>query len=166
MNLDYKTPRLNIAELSRGSTPSAAPALLHRIVDILSPVVVESLPPYFHGINSPTEAQVWLDKMLSESRLFAVYHNDEIIGFLFVASEDGQNAHIGYLLGENYWGQGFAGEFLQGFIEQASKARLWHKLIGGVDIHNRASAILLLKRGFVKQPGSAGPVVFYEYQLT
>lgn len=46
--------------------------LLSEIVSLLSPSVVELLPPYFHDINTESDAEIWLMKMVSESHLFSV----------------------------------------------------------------------------------------------
>lgn len=168
MALSFETARLNAFEIAGDMTSSELSSLLNRVPEILTPSVVESLPPYFHGIKSKADAEAWFERMISESRLLLVklIGEDYVIGFVFTFVEKGRDAHIGYLLGEQYWGKGLASELLQGFIEQAGKTESWLKLIGGVNRSNQASAKLLQKLGFVKQLGSDREVVFYEYALS
>lgn len=167
MNLSFSTARLNVFEISKEITQSEQVKLLNRLPELLTPAVVANLPPYFHQINSPADAQVWLERMLAESRLFVVTKNnsDLAIGFIFVFVENDSDVHIGYLLGEAYWKQGLASELLSGFIQQVAQTESWVKLIGGVERSNIGSARLLEKLGFVGQSDSESDVVFYEYRL-
>ncbi len=170
MALEFKTTRLSVLERSSEIEQNELSEILERVPELLSTPVVEYLPPYFQGIKSQSDAQLWFERMVSESRLFVVRHNDLdlIIGFIFASIENDHDAHIGYLLGEAYWGQGLASELLKGFIAQANKEKKWTKLVGGMDSSNIASSRLLVKLGFAKQhePHDGSQVVFYEYQLS
>lgn len=140
--------------------------LVKQIPDILSPKVVENLPPYFHGVVNPTQAMDWLDVMLSESRLFVVTNKlEQVMGFVFVSNATETENHIGYLLAQAYWGQGLASELLHAFVKRAEQVEPWKKLVGGVDKHNVASARLLLKLGFKARESEQGNVDFFEYTL-
>lgn len=166
MLASFETSRLKVTELSGGLTSPEREVLLYRIPEILTPPVVENLPPYFHGIDSPELAQTWLERMLAESRLFLVETAEStLIGFLFASSGEDREAYVGYLLAEDYWGKGLASELLQGFIGKASESGPWAKLVCGVDPANVASAHLLKKLGFVERKNNGDGVVFYEYVL-
>ncbi|MGF1753654.1 GNAT family N-acetyltransferase [Vibrio makurazakiensis] len=166
MALSFETLRLTVAEIADGLALSKQSELLERIPHILTPAVVENLPPYFHNIASNGQAKVWLERMLLESRLLQVEtNNHELIGFLFAYVESDNYAHIGYLLAEEYWGQGLASELLEGFIGKVVESESWSKLIGGVDQSNISSAKLLKKLGFTEQPINGSSVVFYEYTI-
>lgn len=130
-------------------------------------MVVDNLPAYFHDIKSPADAEIWLQRMLSESRLFLVKSDADqsLIGFLFAYTENNNEAHIGYLLSQENWGKGLASELVGGFIEFASNEKYWRRLIAGVDRSNFASLHLLDKLGFVEGASSDQQVVFYEYLL-
>ncbi|MBW3698458.1 N-acetyltransferase [Vibrio sp. T187] len=168
MALSFNTTRLDIFEISSDTEQQQLSNLFACVPGLLTPTVVENLPPYFHGIETQIDVQIWVERMLSESRLYAVKDTEQsaIIGFIFVFVEDDGQAHIGYLLGEEFWGKGFASELLQGFIEHIRKSEPWTKLVGGVDRKNIASSKLLLKLGFKKQPNHEREVIFYEYLLT
>lgn len=142
--------------------------LLSEIVNLLSPSVVESLPPYFHDINTESDAEVWLFKMVSESHLFSVKRKgfDPIIGFVFLYESDNAKAHLGYLLAESSWHQGYGSELLFGLLKSCRDNQLVEKLIGGVDIGNVVSAKLLEKVGFVATQEGGNGVTFYECVLS
>jgi len=166
MRVSFETQRLKVVEVLSDLTLVERNELLEQVPNILTPLVVENLPPYFHGITSRESAQAWLERMLQESRLFQVRsEKGELIGFLFVFVENETDAHIGYLLSEQYWGKGLASELLQSFIEEVAIKESWLKLIGGVEKSNLASANLLRKLGFVERADSESGVVFYEYKI-
>ena len=167
MAISFETQRLKVEEVAGELTVLERSALLERVPDILTPSVVENLPPYFHGIVSGELAEIWLDRMLSESRLLQVKtHDNQLIGFLFAYVEEESDANIGYLLAEEFWGKGLASELLQSFITEVAKTESWLTLIGGVDRSNIASTHLLNKLGFVEQASDESPVVFYKYKLS
>jgi len=168
MTLSFTTPRLNIFEISSDIPKSEIQCLLTKIPTLLTPVVVKSLPPYFHNIKSKSDAHTWLEKMLAESRFFVVSQSDleSAIGFMFAFVENTDDVHIGYLLGEKYWGQGFASELLRGFITQTAKKENWVRLVAGVERANEASLKLLLKLGFVEDSIGKEEVVILNKNLS
>lgn len=137
------------------------------ITELLTPKVVESLPPYFRNINSLSDAQDWYKKMVSESRLFKVKNTgtNTTIGFVFVFVGNDADAHIGYLLGELYWGNGYATELLKGLIDFIKHENKIKRLVAGVATNNIVSSNLLHKIGFVKSASENNEIDFYEYQL-
>lgn len=166
MAILFKTQRLTVVEVTKDYTFPESLYLLDRIPQILTPTVVENLPPYFHDIISSEHARVWLDRMLLESRLLKVeVENHKLIGFLFVYVERDHCAHIGYLLDQEYWGKGLASELLQGFITHVAKSEPWRKLVGGVGSSNIVSAKLLTKLGFIKNSTRESNIAFYEYTI-
>ncbi|CAK4074680.1 GNAT family N-acetyltransferase [Vibrio sp. 16] len=167
MAIAFETQRLRVEEISGNLSPDEQSILIKQIPTILTPPVVENLPPYFHSITSRQLAQVWLDQMLLESRLLQVKSTaNELIGFLFAYVESENNAaHIGYLLCEECWGKGLASELLQSFIKEVARTESWSKLVGGVDTSNVASANLLKKLGFIERPENESGVIFYEYTI-
>ena len=167
-NIAFKTSRLSIVEVRADLDSKLKSELLSRTTDLLSPRVVQSLPPFFQDISSPELAEIWLNKMLSESRFLLIKNigNDLSIGFIFLYEGECSSVHIGYLLGEEYWGKGYAKECLTGLINWCASQESISKLVGGVEKTNVASSKLLENLGFVEKVGKNEPVVFYEYQLS
>ena len=151
--------------------------LAENIVKLLSPAVVKSLPCGWQGIESPEQALGWLQNQLKEGDLLAVKLKEqaEIIGFIFLyehKSKSGSTSiNIGYLLGEKYWGKGFASEMLSALVNnyqnEANISANVRTLFAGVEAGNTASVKVLEKCGFkLSTPESAtGDNLFYELRL-
>ncbi|WP_462179944.1 GNAT family N-acetyltransferase [Pseudoalteromonas gelatinilytica] len=165
MTLSFNTPRLNVIEINSNGTKTTRSTLVNALPAILTPAVVANLPGYFQGIDSVSAAENWLANMLNECRLLMLQSkHQEVVGLLFIYSEK-HDAHIGYLLAEEYWGQGLAFELLQGFINLARASSQWHKLIAGVDESNIPSINLLKKLAFEEQAPKENDMLFYEFNL-
>lgn len=172
--LKYQTDRLNVYQCHADINKPDSHNFFARIAYILTPSVVQNLPPYFQNINSVKDAELWFDRVLSEGLLFVVIssENHKIIGLLFIHIES-DSAHIGYLLSEPYWGRGLATELLTGFIQLAATDYNWKKLIAGVEANNLDSSKLLVKLGFnpvskplPKQKNKVeNQIIYYQYLL-
>jgi ribosomal-protein-alanine N-acetyltransferase len=165
-SLTFSTTRLKVSNVEYClKSVTSKSELLSSIVSLLTPSVVQTLPPYFHDVKTKSDADVWLTKMVSESHLFTVYLKDSesVIGFVFLSESDSYIVHLGYLLDESHWHQGYGSELLFGLIESCRSNQFIEKLIGGVDFENIASAKLLKKVGFVANQVSDNGVTFYEY---
>ncbi|WP_315984052.1 GNAT family N-acetyltransferase [Aliamphritea spongicola] len=132
------------------------------MVSLLSPEVVENLPGYFHGINTPESAAEWFEKVLAEGRVLSVSykHGDDLTGFIFLYGTEAQTVHIGYLLKQSEWGKGLASEMLDGLVRFAEQNTNWECLVAGVDPANVASARLLEKLNFIRQTAADDNPVF------
>jgi len=165
MSLSFTTKRLNVIEIDASSSMVEHHQLTIALPTILTPAVVANLPGYFHGIDSIAAAEKWLANMLNECRLLMLQsQQQEVVGLLFIYTEN-HDAHIGYLLAEQYWGQGLAFELLQGFINLTGTQSHWHKLIAGVDESNTPSIKLLKKLAFEEQASQENGMLFYEFNL-
>jgi len=164
LTLTYKTSRLSVVEFFADTLETE---IFVAVMELLSPKVTEYLPPYFNNINSILSAKEWVEKMMSESRLFIVKHTDTntIIGFIFIFNRNDTDAHIGYLLGESYWGKGYAAELLKGLIYFITHENKVNRLIAGVSTNNIASCKLLKKLDFIKGVSANNETIFYEYLL-
>ncbi len=162
----FKTERLSVSTAELWSETSVHSKLLDSVLCLLTPAVVKSLPGNFQGITSLTAAENWLKTMMSESQLFVVQlsHSDNIVGFVFLYDGQDGTAHIGYLLGENYWGRGLATELMTGFVSWCIDYTEFKQLIAGVEQDNQASVGLLVKLGFTLSE-QCGDVDFYHYFL-
>lgn len=161
----FTTDRLQLsnARVYIERLPQNREQLIETAVALLTPQVTETLPHNFQGVDDIQSANVWLEQMLATSELVLVElpASGEIIGFIFLAKMDEQNAHstvhLGYLLGEKYWRKGYANEALEGLL-QWSRSYLFDTLfIAGVDNHNHSSVKLLDNHGFSKR--SVQPVI-------
>lgn len=162
---NYLTTRLQIGEVFDSNQGSE---FLESIIGILTPNVVDSLPPYFQDVKTISSAQGWLEQVISDGRLFVVRHIDEsqTIGFAFLSTENTGDTHIGYLLGETYWGKGYATEILKGLIDFIEREGQVARLIAGVANDNLASIKLLKKLDFIHSSSEDDGTLFFEYQFS
>ncbi|RKF18737.1 N-acetyltransferase [Alginatibacterium sediminis] len=165
--MEFRSERLHAKQVKPEISELEREQLLLSIVSLLSPKVVENLPPYFHNILSMEDAATWLDRMLSESSLFMLEDKGSTctLGLLFVSNSHAGRNHIGYLLAPQYWGQGLASELLAAFLVFAQGKLDWNTLVAGVDVTNVASLKLLRKLGFSQSIDGSGDVVFFEYDV-
>lgn len=166
-SLVFTTSRLEVFKVDSSVFSSLKSDLLTSIPSLLTPTVVQSLPPYFHNITTQDDADSWLAKMMFESHLFAVCLKDSmsIIGFIFIYEADDSTANLGYLLGKAFWHQGYGSELLIGLLETCQNQKIVKKLIAGVETDNLASNKLLQKVGFVAKEEGENGVLFYEYRV-
>lgn len=158
----FSTTRLELFEVQRETFQ-----FFEQIPEIFSDAVVKALPTYFHGVNNTAAASVWFDRVMNECRLYAITKKGEsnrVIGFILAYDNRNHCVQIGYLLGEQYWGAGFAYEILSAFIDWAQQNTSWQQLIGGVEKSNTVSANLLTKLGFT-QAVKGDAIGTYEYSL-
>lgn len=140
MNSICKTTRLQIDEVFNSNQSSE---FLESIIEILTPSV-------------------------ADGRLFVVTLEGEskAIGFVFLSTENAGDSHIGYLLGESFWGKGYATEILRCLIDFIKSEEQVIRLIAGVATDNIASIKLLQKLGFIHISREDNGTIFYEYQLS
>lgn len=138
----FDTNRLRLRPLA----PEAPPDLAE-LKALLSPNVLTHLPPALQRVADPGG---WLAERLAECAVLGVYDRKagELLGLVLLADPegDGRNLHLGYLLAERVWGQGFGSELLAALPAAAPGATLW----GGVGRDNPASARVLEKAGFAR----------------
>jgi len=131
-------------------------ALLLTTIELLNDNVVVHLPDHFKNIYNTESALLWYQTMQADARLFVIKMRASklIIGYIFIYEDTDNNAYIGYLLGEKFWGQGFAKEALSAFIDWAKTSAQWPQFFAGVEAKNTGSIALLEKLGFKKASGN------------
>ena len=94
----------------------------------------------------------WIDARDAESDIYLIRETgtDAFIGLMFLTPPFNNDIHLGYLLGQSTWGQGFASELLTGLVLHVPKTGF--RLLGGVGRENPASAHVLRKTGFQLVP--------------
>jgi len=151
----FETARLRVRPW--GETlrdPSRAAALYARLQDILTPAVLAHLPPSMQMGGASVDVAGWVAAREAESDVSLIWHKADaaIIGLCIFArfpAPSRDDVHLGYLLAEDTWGQGYASELLQG-MAAANQNGAAVTLIGGVGRDNPASARVLVKAGFVR----------------
>jgi RimJ/RimL family protein N-acetyltransferase len=155
---DFKTERLLVQHWSSTlGNEEERRLLVKALVDILTPMVLEHLPPSLQVEQTKEAVSSWITKRAVESEVYLVISQQSkiLIGLLILVNDPllgpSSRVHIGYLLSQPAWGKGFASELVSGLvIEALNNAPM--TLIGGVAKGNKASAHILRKRGFSVEP--------------
>lgn len=160
---NFHTARLRVHDWQPVLADKAAREGLERALHaLLTPRVLEYLPPALQLAPEAGGISSWIDSLAGESDVMLVDRasSGDLIGLVILAEERdaGQlpTLHVGYLFAEAAWGEGLATELLSGLVSTIEKSGPVH-LIGGVDTGNPASARVLQKAGFVIDPGLSTP---------
>jgi RimJ/RimL family protein N-acetyltransferase len=125
----------------------------------LRDVIDSDLPIFFEQQNDPEATRManfpardeaafmahWAKVRRDESNILrTIVVDDQVVGNIVCFEMNGQR-EVGYWLGREYWGHGFATQALAAFLPQIEQRPLY----GYVAKHNRASIRVLEKCGFV-----------------
>lgn len=151
----FSTERLDVVHwIAEFNDRQAKLRLANELDKLLTPPVLEHLPEPLQLQSGPDAALHWISARRTEADTYTVRHRNsgELLGLAILAdvSEDVATTtiHIGYLFGENAWGQGFATEMLNGVVDWKLDHSRTTVLMGGVGKENPASARVLEKAGF------------------
>jgi len=143
----FETERLSVAHWADTiAVPVARHNLATQLPDLLTPDVIAHLPPFFDLTDQNIDQ--WIDARDAESDIYLIRETgtDTIIGLMFLTPPFNNDIHLGYLLGQAAWGQGYASELLAGLVLHVPKTGF--RLLEGVGRENPASAYVLRKTGF------------------
>ncbi|MGJ8582478.1 MAG: GNAT family N-acetyltransferase [Marinosulfonomonas sp.] len=160
MRLDaFQTERLNVQNwTSQLNDPAQHAALVTALTAILTPTVLQHLPEPLHLPKGATAVSDWITDRAAESDVMTLVDKTDgaVLGVLILAifpdAEGSSSMHLGYLLGEQAWGKGYASELIKGLILCLQHQKEPIELLGGVERANPASARVLVKNGFVIAP--------------
>lgn len=166
---EFETDRLSVGDWNSMTVEGPQyRELADVIVDLLTPVVTHSLPAQWSGDYSVERARAWIAERDDEGvTLMAMDRSSgRPIGLVLLFVESAGRNHerrsaevrLGYLLGEDSWGKGFATELVAGLVGWCRKHRV-ASIAGVVSDDNPASARVLTKNSFreVADDDAAGP---------
>ncbi|EPJ53659.1 MAG: hypothetical protein OFPI_09770 [Osedax symbiont Rs2] len=131
------------------------------VMNILTSAVTKSLPPSWQGQYTEQRAKNWITERDNEAVVLLVVEatSANAIGIVILfesgSDQNGIDLRLGYILAEQFWGQGFATELLNGLVNMASLRNI-KSVAGGVEKDNIASTKVLEKCGFNLSPASTG----------
>jgi len=170
----FTTERLRINSVKSQIVDGDSQSLFTlKVLELLTPAVTNSLPSEWQNITNYEEAGNWWQQRIKESSFLSIQlkPNNEIIGFVFLYDNETKakqmDLHIGYLLGEPYWGKGYGSELIKGLVNWAYLDKHIHSLIGGVEVNNIGSIKVLEKNGFIRstQVSPNKSVIFLEHVI-
>jgi ribosomal-protein-alanine N-acetyltransferase len=136
-----KTQRLLLRELTSQDTP--------RIAELGSDWDVASMTarmPYPYTLDA---AKLWVDGLAAGEQVFAIEFDGALIGVAgFTANPYEASAEMGYWLGKDFWGRGFATEAAQALIDHCFRKEGHTFMVCGHFSDNPASSRVIEKLGF------------------
>ena len=140
--IEIKTERLVVKKI-RNSDKERLVTLLgnSEVLKTLSNV------PYPYTIN---DAERWLEIVNRHEFKFNIFLDDNLIGGVGLSLDEDEFYELGYWLGVDYWGQGYATEAVKGLLDHAITKLQSPKIKANVYKGNTASAKVLEKNGFKK----------------
>tara|TARA_B100001758_G_C18000081_1_gene397598 strand:- start:73 stop:579 length:507 start_codon:yes stop_codon:yes gene_type:complete len=104
--------------------------------------------PYPYTFN---DAEKWLDKSSKEELALNIFLKNNLIGGITIDKRADNNTHfLGYWIGEEYWGKGYAIEACNSLISYFFSNHSENKLYASHMLKNEKSKKILLNLGFEK----------------
>lgn len=155
---EFQTTRLYVRHWADDLADPAQRAWVERGVKaLLTPDVLSPLPSCMQLEDAPMAVSDWIDHRAEESDVFRITirapepHSGRLIGLMILLDLSGEDEmaqmHLGYLLAEQDWGQGYASEMLSGLVTVLQELAPV-SVVAGVAHDNPASAHALEKAGF------------------
>ena len=119
-----------------------------RLVSLIGDFMVSktlSNVPYPYTLN---DADEWLKIVDNEEFNLNIFLNDDLIGGIGLTPAEDDFYELGYWLGVEYWGQGYATESVMELLNYAKSNTPCEKFKANVFKENVASAKVLEKNGF------------------
>ena len=97
------------------------------------------------------DAEKWLYKSSKEELALNIYLRNDLIGGITIDKRTDNNTHVlGYWIGEEYWGKGYAIEACNSLISYFFSNHSENKLYASHMLKNEKSKKILLNLGFIK----------------
>ena len=143
MSIIIKTERLNLKKIDKKDLNNLVSCLNNwNVVKWLVNV------PYPYTLN---DAEKWLDKSSKEELALNIYLKSILIGGITIDKRTSvKNSVLGYWLGEEYWGRGYAMEACNSIISYFFSNHSENKLYASHMLKNDKSKKILLNLGFKK----------------
>ena len=93
-------------------------------------------------------AEEWLNNINHDDLTFSIFMNDSLIGGVGVCLEEDNKLDLGYWIGKEYWGNGYATETVKGLIKYVKEETSFKQITACYIKGNTTSENVLRKLGF------------------
>ena len=94
------------------------------------------------------KAKEWLDNINYDDLLFSIFINNSLIGGVGLSLEEDNNFDLGFWIGKDHWGKGYATEAAMGLIQYAKEDTNLKQITACYIKGNLGSLNVLRKLGF------------------
>ena len=128
------------------------PGLEHksRLIQLIGDFRVASMLSNVPYPYTDKDADYWLEKIENEELSLNIFLNDTLIGGVGLSVRGDDYCELGYWLGFEYWGLGYATEACKGLLEFAQISTSFNCVNANVYKENFRSSRVLQKLGFVQ----------------
>lgn len=150
----FNTDRLTVGPWAKDCK---TPAFETELSTLLTPAVLRHLPPWLAPRPLMSD---WIADRNAVQTVLSARHSatNGLIGLAMVWPDKAPaTLHIGYMLTETHWDQGYGSELAQGLV----RALPSNTLLAGVASENLASARVLDKAGFKHDAARQSPDMLY-----
>ncbi|MGB0696901.1 MAG: GNAT family N-acetyltransferase [Rhodospirillaceae bacterium] len=161
--ISFKTTRLRVEDWQATlHAPEQRQRLADQLASVLTPKVLEPLPPALQLSSSEGAIAAWMEARAVESDVLTTRtQSEDLLGLVILASvpstDSPRTVHFGYLFAEAAWGQGYATELIDGLACWFQRAGVPVHLLAGVGKDNSPSARVLIKNGFALDKALSSP---------
>ena len=96
------------------------------------------------------DADDWINSLSKQELTFNIFQSDSLIGGIRLTRDDDDYYELGFWLGREHWGQGFATEACKGLLHYVTKELDIRNFKSSYMMGNDNSARVLAKLGFKK----------------
>jgi [ribosomal protein S5]-alanine N-acetyltransferase len=172
LNYHFTTERLVVKEWhSFEPAELTQPDLVTIVEKILVPDVTKTFPIMWQGDYDKRRAKAWIQERDSESKTVLAVEKETkkpigLINFFRVGDRSrGAYLRLGYMLSKVNWNNGYATEFVEGFIHWCRENNI-SSILARVDPDNIASIRVLEKNNFsTDSTDTNGRDLLFEYEL-
>ena len=94
------------------------------------------------------KAEEWLNNINHDDLTFSIFMNYSLIGGVGVSLEEDNKLDLGYWIGKEYWGNGYATETVKGLIKYVKEETSFKQITACYIKGNTTSENVLRKLGF------------------
>ena len=94
------------------------------------------------------KAEEWLDNINYDDLLFSIFRDNSLIGGVGLSLEEDSDFDLGFWIGRDHWGKGYATEAAMGLIQYAQKEFNFKQIKACYIKGNTGSSNVLSKLGF------------------
>jgi len=94
------------------------------------------------------KAEEWLNNINDDDLLFSIFRNNSLIGGVGLSLEEDDDLDLGFWIGRDHWGKGYATEAAMGLIQYVKKEFNFKQIKACYIKGNTGSSNVLRKLGF------------------
>jgi len=94
------------------------------------------------------KAEEWLNNINDDDLLFSIFRNNSLIGGVGLSLEEDNDLDLGFWIGRDHWGKGYATEAAMGLIQYVKKEFNFKQIKACYIKGNTGSSNVLRKLGF------------------